>query len=43
MGTLNVTSIQQVLGLGENGIAKPESFAMNNYQIFYANVKRFGT
>jgi hypothetical protein len=26
--------------LGENGIKNPESFAMNNYQIFYANVKR---
>jgi hypothetical protein len=45
-GTVNVTSTAQVLGqqvtyLGENGIGKnPESFAVNDYQIFYANLRR---
>jgi hypothetical protein len=45
-GTVNVTSISQVLGqnipyIGENGIGKnPESFAVNKYQIFYANIRK---
>jgi hypothetical protein len=42
-GTSNVASIDKTLGseityLGSNGIGKhPESFAENNYQIYYAN------
>lgn len=45
-GTINVTSIPQVLGqqvtyLGENGIAKnPESFAIDDFRIYYTNSKR---
>jgi hypothetical protein len=45
MGTENVTSITSVR-LSANVFGRkrnrqnPESFAMNNYQIFYANVKR---
>jgi len=45
-GTSNPTSTRQVLGqqvtyLGENGIGKnPESFAENDYQIYYANSRR---
>jgi hypothetical protein len=48
-GTLNVTSIQQVLGsqqmyLGENGIGKTrESFAMNNTRYSTERKERFGT
>lgn len=42
-GSANLTSIPEVLGqqvfyLGENGIGKnPESFALNDYQVYYAN------
>lgn len=42
-GSANLTSMPEVLGqqvfyLGENGIGKnPESFGMNDYQIYYAN------
>ena len=45
-GSSNLSSIPEVLGqqityLGENGISKnPESFALNDYQIFYTNAKR---
>lgn len=45
-GSVNVTSIEEVLGqqvfyLGENGIGKnPESFAVNDYQVFYSNALR---
>jgi hypothetical protein len=45
-GTVNVTSISEVLGqnipyIGESGIGKnPESFTFNNYQVFYANIRR---
>jgi hypothetical protein len=45
-GTSNITATTNVLGqqvtyLGENGIGKnPESFAVNDYQIYYANPRR---
>jgi len=45
-GTSNVSTIDKVLGpeltyLGDNGIGKnPESFAENDYQIYYANTKQ---
>jgi len=45
-GSTNVTSIDKILGpeimyLGDNGIGKnPESFAENDYQIYYANTKQ---
>lgn len=45
-GSVNVTSIPEVLGqqlyyMGENGIGKnPESFAVNDFQIYYANSRR---
>lgn len=45
-GTANVSTIDKVLGpeltyLGDNGIGKnPESFAENDYQIYYANTKQ---
>lgn len=45
-GSIDVTATKDILGqqityLGENGIGKnPESFGINNYQIFYANSLR---
>ncbi len=45
-GSANVTSIPEVLGqqvfyLGENGISKnPESFAVDDFRLFYSNTKR---
>lgn len=45
-GSTNVTSNSKILGpeipyLGDNGIGKnPESFAENNYQVYYANPKQ---
>jgi hypothetical protein len=45
-GNSNLTSLPEVLGsqvtyLGENGIStNPESFAINDYQIFYTNARR---
>ena len=44
-GTSNLSSIPEVLGtqvtyLGENGCQNPESVAVYDYQIFYANARR---